>query len=229
MIKTIIFDLDRTLLNLDISEAKSLENLFLNHFNTNGVNFDTFFKTYRKHNDIWWFKKSRYEANQTEVKQNRFRDTLNELKITTELSLQEVSDLYFLEAKNYWQLYEGVEEILKYCSEKYAVGMITNGFTKTQNQKIEHLNISHYFNYICMSEQVGFSKPDKRIFKHTLDKLNANNDTTVFIGDDYDNDILGSINFGITPIWFNPEGQRNQENVIEFSHYNEFKKILNNL
>ena len=228
MITTIIFDLDRTLLNLDISELKSLRMLYENNLEM-AVSFDDFFKVYRKHNDIWWFKKSRYEANEIEVKQNRFRDTISELNIQTDLTLQEISDLYFEQAKNYWQFYDGALESLKSFSKTHNVGMITNGFTKTQNQKISALNIREYFTYICLSEQTGFSKPDKRIFDHTLTELKSEASTAVYIGDDYDSDILGSKNAGLTPIWFNPEKKENPDGVLEFSDFSDLRNIIQSI
>lgn len=228
MIKTIIFDLDRTLLNLDISEFKSLNMLYDNNFKMSS-NFEDFFKIYRKHNDIWWFKKSRYEANEKEVKQNRFRDTILELDIKTDLSLQEISDLYFEQAKSYWQFYDGALESLTSFSKSYTIGMITNGFTKTQNQKIDALNIREYFNYICLSEQTGFSKPDKRIFDHTLTELASDAHESIYIGDDYDSDVLGSKNAGLTPVWFNPEKKENPNGVLEFAHFSELETIIQSI
>jgi FMN phosphatase YigB (HAD superfamily) len=46
------------------------------------------------------------------------------------------------------------------------------------------------------------------------------------VGDDYDADILGAKNSGITPIFFNPKKLENPENFLEFNDYNQLIKII---
>ena len=228
MINTLIFDLDRTLLNLKDSERIAIRYMFENFF-TSSVTFETFFTVYQKHNEYWWDKKSKYEASETEVKEYRFRDTLNELSVQTELTTKEISELYFKHAQHYWALYKDASSVLEYCSKHYQLGMITNGFTRTQNVKLDLLNIRHYFKFIGLSEEIGYSKPDPKIYEYTLNQLGVNAEHAVYIGDDYTSDILGSKNAGLTPIWFNEERKANPEGFLEFSEFKDFYSILEKL
>ncbi len=50
--------------------------------------------------------------------------------------------------------------------------------------KIFNTNLNKYFETIIISEEVGFSKPDKRIFELALNKLNLQPENTLFVGDD---------------------------------------------
>jgi FMN phosphatase YigB (HAD superfamily) len=45
------------------------------------------------------------------------------------------------------------------------------------------------FDTIIISEEVGFSKPDKRIFELALHKLNVQPEDALFVGDDLEKDI----------------------------------------
>ena len=47
--------------------------------------------------------------------------------------------------------------------------------------KIINTNLNNYFDTIIISEEVGFSKPDKRIFELALNKLNVQPEDVLFI------------------------------------------------
>jgi putative hydrolase of the HAD superfamily len=228
MITTVIFDLDRTLLNINIGEEKALTYLY-DSFIESDVPFDIFVKIYQKYNDLWWFKKSRYQATPNEVRVNRFRDAFEELKIQPLIPPEEISKKYLEEAEKHWKFYESADTVLNKLQHDYKLGLITNGFTKTQNKKIQILGIENHFDYICLSEDVELAKPDPKIFEHTLHILQSKPEECVFIGDDYDNDVLGAKNSGITPIWFNEDAKENHDDVIEFFHFDSLIEILENL
>ena len=48
------------------------------------------------------------------------------------------------------------------------LGLVTNGSTKTQQCKIDQLEIARYFDAILISEAIGIRKPDPRIFELAL-------------------------------------------------------------
>ena len=71
---------------------------------------------------------------------------------------------------------------LNQIKKRFKVGIITNGSTQRQKAKIFNTNLNRYFETIIISEEVGFSKPDKRIFELALDKLNLQPENTLFVG-----------------------------------------------
>ena len=66
--------------------------------------------------------------------------------------------------------------------------------------------VEEIFEFVLTSEEVGTPKPDKAIFTEALRRANAKADETVFIGDTWETDILGSHQCGIRSIWLNRYG-----------------------
>jgi putative hydrolase of the HAD superfamily len=101
--------------------------------------------------------------------------------------------------------YPEMFEVLDKLKGKYKLGVITNGYSKVQRDKIDTVEITHYFDDIIVSGEVGFEKPDSRIFKLSCANLGVSSEEAVFIGDYYPNDIAGAIGAKIMPIWINTD------------------------
>ena len=72
-----------------------------------------------------------------------------------------------------------------------------------QNRKIDALDIRKYFEIIIISEDVGMKKPDKNIFIRTCNELKIMPSEAIYVGDNYEIDIVGAINAGLKAIWLN--------------------------
>jgi putative hydrolase of the HAD superfamily len=100
----------------------------------------------------------------------------------------------------------GSIELLKKLKEHYRLGVISNNLFSEQTKKMQRIGIIDYFDTIAISEEVGFAKPDPRIFEVALERARVAASEAVLIGDSWTNDILGALNAGIRPIWFNRLG-----------------------
>jgi FMN phosphatase YigB (HAD superfamily) len=69
---------------------------------------------------------------------------------------------------------------------------------------LAHFHFPQYFNAIVYSGQDGVHKPDPRIFQRTLDLLQASAGSAIFIGDDFNLDILAARSVGMRAIHFDP-------------------------
>jgi putative hydrolase of the HAD superfamily len=106
------------------------------------------------------------------------------------------------------------------------VAIITNGSTQRQKAKIINTNLNSCFDIIIISEEVGFSKPDKRIFELALNKLNVQPEAALFVGDDIEKDIGGCQNANIKGIWFNPHMIKNDTEIKPYAEINSFDRLL---
>ena len=52
-----------------------------------------------------------------------------------------------------------------------------------------------------VSEEFGAWKPDPAIFNHALELIGADAESTVFVGDNSEHDILGAIGVGMRTAW----------------------------
>ncbi len=97
-----------------------------------------------------------------------------------------------------------VETTLRNLEKSYLLGIITNGLTDKQLSKIHLLHLVKYFklDQIIIEEDVGYSKPNKKIFEHAASKVGLDSKDCVYVGDKPREDIFGAFNAGFIPILF---------------------------
>jgi YjjG family noncanonical pyrimidine nucleotidase len=200
---TILFDLDGTLFDYDAAEANALKNTF--------KDFNLPFKskaipTYRELNARLWKQFEQGTISQQVIKVLRF-EQLGEA-LTIDLDAEEFSYKYLLHLSEGTDLIDGARKIIEYLSDKVDLVLITNGLTIVQRPRIKNSGLENYFKEVIISEEVGFAKPDTKIFDITFERLNfpAREDVLI-IGDSLSSDIAGGINYGIDTCWYNPSGK----------------------
>ena len=81
------------------------------------------------------------------------------------------------------------------------VGVVTNGGAETQWGKLRNTGIADLVTACVVSEEFGAWKPDPAIFEHALELVGAEAESTVFVGDNSEHDILGAIGVGMSTAW----------------------------
>ena len=107
---------------------------------------------------------------------------------------------YYWRFRNDVELFPGTHEILEFLSQRYRVGVITNG-----NACVEMIGINNYFDFVISSEKIGAAKPAPEIFDAALRAAGIPASQVVHIGDDPRIDILGASAMGFKTIWYNPK------------------------
>ena len=108
-------------------------------------------------------------------------------------------------------LYEDVPEVFSKLSEKFKLGLLTNGPSSLQRSKIDVLEIEDWFDEIIVSGEHYLAKPDPRIFYIAMNQLNCTPEESIYIGNSLKYDVRGSNNAGIPVIW----KKNGQEKEIE--------------
>ena len=104
--------------------------------------------------------------------------------------------------------FEDTVETLDYLKQKYRLGVITNGFIFTQNEKLSHSGLSEYFEMILASEEAGVNKPDPYIFSYAAEKMGLKPEECVYVGDVFSNDVFGALKAGMDAVWVWKRGAR---------------------
>ena len=102
----------------------------------------------------------------------------------------------------------GANEALEYVRERYRVGLITNGAETTQRQKLQTLGIPDAFDVTVFGHPANgvAPKPASEPFEIALRRLEAQPESTVYIGDNYHADVVGAHDVGIQSVWV-PRGR----------------------
>jgi HAD superfamily hydrolase (TIGR01549 family) len=91
----------------------------------------------------------------------------------------------------------GVRALLSDLKRRYRLGLLTNGPSDIQWEKIRSLGFGDVFDAIVVAGDVGIYKPDVRIFKVLLDRLGVGASAALFVGDVYEMDIVGAYRVGM--------------------------------
>lgn len=95
---------------------------------------------------------------------------------------------------------------LIYLKQKgYHLGIISNGLTIKQWEKLIRLNLHHFFDDVITSQEVGVEKPDPLIFKVAIERMGCKSNKSVMIGNKFHEDIVGALDAGMSAILVNSE------------------------
>lgn len=87
------------------------------------------------------------------------------------------------------------ENLLKQLISKgYKLGLITDGRSIQQRNKIKALNIEKYFDYILISEEFGKEKPNQANFNYFVQLLGES--TFYYVGDNVNKDFISPNKIG---------------------------------
>lgn len=196
-----LFDLDDTLLDFQASEKLCFKETCL-HFGL-GEMLEELHRTYKFENNILWAKLEKGEVDKDFLKIERFRKTLQHHNL--DISPEDMSHFYLEELPKQVVLIDGAVEILEHAKKFGEIGIITNGMEATQKARIKNSALKNYIDFVAVSEECGYAKPDTRFFQFAAAKAKSfSKQTTILIGDRFDADIVGATQFEIDSCWFNP-------------------------
>ena len=202
--KHLFFDLDHTLWDTEKNAYESLGEIYI-EFNLSDADFPSFndfYSCYRDHNEKLWGLYAENKIGRDAVRINRFRFALEDFQIHDYDLAEKIADEFIKRTPHKKHLIPDSIFVLDKLSEKYKMSIITNGFMSSQHIKMEVSGINKYFENIFVSEDVGFNKPDPRIFHHALRQSGVDVTEAIMIGDTYETDILGARSAGIDQVYF---------------------------
>ena len=87
----------------------------------------------------------------------------------------------------------------------FQISLVSNMMLpgKLLKAKLQEANILDLFDNIIISSDVGFIKPNPEIFQKALAQSRLSVDEVVFIGDTYQQDIIGAKRVNLKTVWLN--------------------------
>ena len=104
----------------------------------------------------------------------------------------------------FWQPFPFVKKTLTTLKESgYQLGIISN-WDETARPILEQHGLTQFFDPIVISIEFGQSKPSKAIFEHALQLAGIDAAETIYVGDNYYDDVIGASRVGIKTVLLNP-------------------------
>lgn len=107
----------------------------------------------------------------------------------------------------------------------YRLAIISNADGEVP-AAMARLGVAEYFEHIIDSALVGVEKPDPRIFAMTLEKLHLPGATCLYVGDHYDNDVIGARDAGLVPVLLDPFDVVPEQDVDRIHRLSDLLKFL---
>ena len=130
----------------------------------------------------------------------------------------------FIQKRHDLKLYDGLVDCIKSLSNKFMLGILTNG-----NADINNFSIGENFSFSVSSLDVKSNKPDIGHFNRALELSGFSASESLHIGDHQINDMLGAHDAGFSYIWFNSNNAVWNQKINkpkEFSDWNLFEELI---
>jgi 2-haloacid dehalogenase len=196
----LFFDADGTLFDFERAEKLALSSVLF------GVGLsltNEAHQSYQRVNQELWLAFEGGKVTQAEIKTRRFERWLALLNISADV--EKVSRDYLLYLSQQGPLLEHALEIIQRLSGTYQILLLTNGLKEVQRPRFNASALKPYIADIIVSGEVGFAKPDPRIFEAAFKVAGTpNKNEVLMIGDSLSADIQGGLNYGLDTCWYNP-------------------------
>lgn len=121
------------------------------------------------------------------------------------------------------------EETVKAISDSgVKLALLTNGDAAVQRERVQRFGLDTYFPVCLIEGEIGFGKPDPRMFQMALNRLNTPAQKTWMVGDLLETDIAGAKGLGIFTVWcdYQKAGLPHEPRVLPDEIINEISELL---
>ena len=98
-----------------------------------------------------------------------------------------------------------VRNLLDILSRRHDIGVLTNGNETVQRRKLQVLGLDKWVDELVVSSEVRARKPQAEMFEAAKERLPA--DTYIFVGDDYEEDIVPAREYGFETVYVGIENE----------------------
>lgn len=206
-VKAIYFDLDDTLCGYWNASKAGLRAAFSKHPVDNytvdemvqawGEAFSAFSPTLKDNQSLY----QEYLTSGTKTRLEQMKVTLNVLNVSDDNLAENLSQAYMVERDRHLKLFDDAIFVLETLSQRYPLGLITNGPADIQNQEIDTLGIRSYLKNIFIEGEMRIGKPHRTVFERAEKAVGYGPEKLLMVGNSYGHDIKPAIEFGWATVW----------------------------
>ncbi|MFO0089669.1 MAG: HAD-IA family hydrolase [bacterium] len=111
-------------------------------------------------------------------------------------------------------LEEPVVNLLVALRKHYLIGVISNGPSRAQWEKITNIHGADFFDSILVSGDLTCEKPEPEIFHIACQQLNVLPEKSCMIGDRLETDVLGGKMAGLAATFWIPLNKSSEEPLV---------------
>lgn len=211
MIKTLLWDIDGTLLNFEKAENYAIKKCF--EIFGLGECTDEMVVRYSLINRKYWESLERGEIKKPQVLRGRFEEFFKSENINFDRIDDFNAEYQVWLGDKVFFCDNGLETVtaLKGKIRQYAV---TNGTYVAQSRKLTQSGLIDIFDGVFISDKIGYEKPSVEFFEAVQNEIGEfSHDEIMIIGDSLTSDMRGGNNADILCCWYNPHGTKNKYDI----------------
>lgn len=224
--KTLLFDVDDTLLDFRATEKQALYTLFSEEQLELTQEVE---QQYQLINRNLWKEFELGHISKETISNTRFKVLFEQFGRKVDGEEMGLKYQHFLSQGH--DLLGNSRQILEQLKSDYDLYVVTNGIAKIQYKRLDDSKLRPFFKDIFVSEEIGFQKPMKEYFDYVFERIPAfEQEKALIIGDSLNSDIAGGQRADIQTVWLNPAKQEKNSGIeptYEIKQLDELLTILN--
>lgn len=231
--KAILFDLDGTIITSEtIAEQAWQEACSPIIKNNKEIDIQKLLKRINENAESFWNDPVKNEQGRKNIFRARTQiveTALSSMGITDGVLASEIAAQYSVVKDKLTQFFPNTEAVLEKLKEhKVELLILTNGEAEIQRGKIRKFKLNRYFTTFLIEGEMGYGKPDSRVYQKALARIAVNASETWMVGNDLLHDLSGAKELGIFSIWcdYTKKGLPTNSQVIPDVIINDISEIL---
>lgn len=197
---TIFFDIDDTLVDYKAAERAAALVFYQDHMDHASETPDAFIVRWQAVTEKHFQRYLSGELSFQGQRRARLREIFAADRALADSDADQMFAGYLQRYEQNWRLHSDVEACL--CAlDGFSLGIISNGDSIQQRQKLTALAISHRFDCVLVSGDIGVAKPDAKIFHAACELAGRRPADCLYVGDNPKVDARGAAKAGLASIW----------------------------
>lgn len=167
-----------------------------------------------------WTEKIRIDCDRASLRALGFKDNLDTLA-------REVARRW--SSYERLGLYEDVKPTLRILEKMgLAMGVVSQSPATGEGlgREIRAYGIAGFFRIVLTSEDTKYDKPDPRLFEEASRMIRFEPSELCYVGNSYDNDVVGARSAGITPVLVDREGKQKSRDCLVIANLLDLPSML---
>jgi putative hydrolase of the HAD superfamily len=209
--RVLLLDLDDTIIVFDaVSEPAWVEVCASAAERIKNITGDALYDMIKEVSAEYWSDPERHRVGRLRLDETRaflVARAFESLGIADNGLVGEVTSRYIELREKRMHLFPGAVETLEELCERTRCALVTNGESHKQRGKIERFDLAKYFEEIFIEEELGFGKPDVRVYETAIERMGSRAGDTWMVGDNLAWDVAAPQSIGIRGIWHDWRGK----------------------
>ncbi len=159
-----------------------------------------------RHASTWyWSDAERHRQGRLDIENTRRRIVRQAFEALSFENMEEadaIADDYSRKRIESVTVFPGARETLQTLVERgIKLALVTNGDAEGQNAKIDRFELRAYFQHIFVEGEVGFGKPEPRIYQLAMETLGVSPQNVWMVGDNLEWEVAVPQRLGIYSVW----------------------------